>query len=140
MPAPPWLVVDIPPLKGMEYETVLPPGVLPEVTVKALNGTDIPAGVVTVSVLAPVAAPDEIVIEIGKLVDVAPLLIVAVTPLPLNDTAVAPVRLVPAIVADIVEPWFPESDEMEVRAGAGVIGGVVRLLKRIITLVNSKSS
>ena len=140
MPDPPWLVVDIPPLNGTEYETVLPPGVLPAVIVKPLNGTDVPAGVVTVSVLAPVAAPDEIVIETGKLVDVAPLLIDAVTPLPLNDTAVAPVRLVPAIVADTVESWFPDDDEMEIRAGTGVTGGVVRLLKRITTFVNSKSS
>src|SRR5437867_12242163 len=135
VPDPPWLVVDIPPLNGAEYERVLPPGILPAVTVKPLNGTDVPAGVVTVRVLAPVAAPGEIVIEIGKLVDVAPLLIAAVTPLPLNDTAVAPVRLVPAIVADTVEPWFPDDDDMEVRPGAGVIGGVVRLLKRIPTLV-----
>ncbi len=69
-----------------------------------LPDVQLPPGVVTVTVRVPVSAPAASVIVIGKLVSVPPEPIVAVTPLPLNVTAVAPSRFVPVITADWVVP------------------------------------
>ena len=62
---------------------------------KPVNGGEVPSGVVTVSVRVVNSAVEPIVIVVGKLVEVAPVPIVAVTPLPLNVTPVAPRRFVP---------------------------------------------
>ena len=58
-----------------------------------------PAGVVTVTVRRPIAAFANAEITMGRLLDVAPLEIAAVTPVPLTVTAVAPARFRPVIVA-----------------------------------------
>jgi hypothetical protein len=87
------------------------------VTVNPLNGADVPPVVVTVTVRVPGDAPDAIAIATGKLVAVPPLPIVAVTPDPLNVTAVAPPRLVPEIVAATVVPEAPLDGLIPVIAG-----------------------
>src|SRR5437773_11998455 len=66
-----------------------------DVTVKPLKAGDVPAGVVTAKVRVSVAAPAAIVTMMGRLLAVPPVPIVAVTPLPLKLTAVAPSRSVP---------------------------------------------
>src|SRR5512136_1780109 len=68
------------------------------------NDEPLPAGVVTVTVRELRTALASTVTVIGRLVAVPPEPIVAVTPVPLNVTAVAPVRFDPAIVADIIVP------------------------------------
>src|SRR3989442_189763 len=87
------------------------------VTVKLLNGADVPLGVVTVTVLAPSPAPAAIVTVMGRLVAVPPVPMVAVTPLPLNLTAVAPFRFVPLMVAGTLVPGIPEGGLIPVIAG-----------------------
>ncbi len=69
---------------------------LPDVT--------LPLGVVTVIVRVPTSAPASIVIETGKLVAVPKVPNVAVTPVPLNVTAVGMSKLEPEIVAEKVVP------------------------------------
>src|SRR5207247_3323777 len=75
-----------------------------DVTVKPLNAGDVPIGVVTVKVRVSVDAPAAIVTVMGRLVAVPPVPMVAVTPLPLNVTAVAPPRPVPLMVAGTLVP------------------------------------
>jgi len=87
-----------------------------EVTVKPVNGGDVPIPVVTVSVRVSVDAPPAIVTVIGRLVAV-PVPMVAVTPLPLNVTAVAPFRFVPLMVAGTLVPGVPEDGLIPVIAG-----------------------
>src|SRR5206468_1053985 len=87
------------------------------VTVKLLNGADVPLGVVTVTVLAPSPAPAAIVTVMGRLVAVPPVSMVAVTPLPLNVTAVAPPRPVPLMVAGWLVPAAPEDGVIPVTTG-----------------------
>src|SRR5439155_991497 len=87
------------------------------VTVKLLNGADVPLGVVTVTVLAPSPAPAAIVTVMGRLVAVPPVPMVAVTPLPLKLTAVAPLRLLPLMVAGTLVPGIPEDGLIPVIAG-----------------------
>jgi len=60
-------------------------------TVKPLKGAVVPKGVVTVTVRGPSAAPGAIVTSIERLVAPGDV-IAAVTPVPLNVTAVAPER------------------------------------------------
>jgi len=74
-----------------------------------------------VTVLDPVAALAVIVTVTGRLVAVPPAPIVAVTPVPLNVTAVAPERFVPAIVAENVVPCVPEDGAMEEMEGVAVV-------------------
>src|SRR5262245_8561008 len=85
--------------------------------VKPLKGAEVPAGVVTVKVRVVNSAVGAIVIVIGKLVLVPPDPTVAVTPLPLNATAVAPDRFVPAIMAGSVVPCAPEVGAIDVIVG-----------------------
>ena len=60
-----------------------------ELTLNPLNGGEVPAGVVTVNVRAPIAAVELIAMVMVRLVSVL-LPIEAVTPLPLNTTDAAP--------------------------------------------------
>src|SRR5213592_4376618 len=57
---------------------------------------------------------------IGRLVAVPPLPIVAVTPLPLKPTAVAPFRFAPLMVAGRLVPAAPEDGLIPVITGAGL--------------------
>lgn len=96
-------------------------------TVKPLNGDVVPAGVVTVTVRKPGAAPGAIVTTAVTLVDVHEE-ISAVTPVPLNAMLAAPVRLSPVRVAATAVPGAPDVGEMEVIVGAETVkplnGGV----------------
>src|SRR5215510_11259568 len=92
-------------------------GKAPPVTVKPVNGAEVPLGVVAVTVRVVNAAVGAIVMLTGKLVAVPPVPIVAATPLPLNVTAVAPERFVPAIVAETVVPCAPAFGVMDVIVG-----------------------
>ena len=87
------------------------------VTVKPVNGGEVPFGVATVRLRVVNSAVEPIVIVAGKLVEVPPAPIVAVTPLPLKVTAVAPDKFVPVIVADTVEPCAPEAGDIPVIDG-----------------------
>ena len=89
-----------------------------EVTVKPVNGRDVPIPVVTVSVRVSVDAPAAIVTVMGRLVAVPPVSMVAVTPLPLNVTAVAPPRPVPLMVAGWLVPAAPEDGVIPVTTGS----------------------
>src|SRR5947199_199911 len=86
-------------------------------TVKPVNGSDVPAGVVTRTVRTPVAAANAMVIVMGRLVGKPPLESAAVTPVPLNVTAVAPQRLVPWMSAERVVPCAPHVEVMPVITG-----------------------
>src|SRR6185369_11169558 len=76
-------------------------------TVYPLNAGDVPAVVVTVKVRVSRTALLAMEIVIGKLESVPPGRIPAVTPVPLNVTAVAPAKPVPAIVAKTDVPIIP---------------------------------
>src|SRR5207249_2564520 len=89
----------------------------PDVTVKPLNPGDVPAGVVTAKVRVSVAAPAAIVTVMGRLLAVPPVPMVAVTPLPLKLTAVAPLRFDPLIVAGRLLPAVPEDGVIPEIAG-----------------------
>src|SRR5687767_2262175 len=71
------------------------------------NGLDVPAGVTTVKERVPPPIDNEMLISTGKLVSVAPLAMVAVTPVPANVTAEAPLRFVPVMVLDTFVPRTP---------------------------------
>ena len=86
-------------------------------TVNPANKSDNPAGELTENDRCPIAAVGAMVIITGKLVDVPPGCIAAVTPLPVNTTDVAPVRPVPVIVALNVVPRTPVLGEIPVIAG-----------------------
>jgi hypothetical protein len=73
-------------------------------TVNRLAGTDVPPGVVTVTLLNPVDAFGAIVTITGRLVSEPPPEIEAVMPVPSNVTPVAPVRFTPLIVAPTFAP------------------------------------
>src|SRR5207244_1343614 len=90
------------------------------VTVKLLNGADVPLGVVTVNVRVSVAAPAAIVTVMGRPLAVPPVPIVAVTPLPLKLTAVAPLRFDPLMVAATLVPGAPEDGVIPVIIGPDV--------------------
>src|SRR5207249_3358690 len=79
-----------------------------DLTVKPLKAGDVPAGVVTAKVRVSVAAPTAIVTMMGRLLAIPPVPIVAVTPLPLKLTAVAPPRFDPLMVALRLVPAAPE--------------------------------
>ena len=90
---------------------------------------DVPAGELTVKVRSPAMASGATVMVTGRLVSVPPEAIVAVTPVPMKVTAVAPARLKPVIVADTVEPRDAEGTEMPVIRGRGAgacVSGEVR--------------
>src|SRR5437867_258539 len=100
---------------------MLPVMIVPrEVTVKPLKAGDVPAGVVTAKVRVSVAAPAAIVTMMGRLLAVPPVPIVAVTPLPLKPTAVAPPRFDPLIVAGRLLPAAPEDGVIPVIAGTTI--------------------
>ena len=94
-------------------------------TVK-LVGT-VPAGVATVARRSPSAAPGSIVIANPRLVVDAEV-IAAVTPVPLNVTAVAPARFCPERVAAIVVPSAPDDGDIDVTAS----NATVKLPKGVI--------
>src|SRR5207302_8170236 len=71
----------------------------------------------TVKVRVSVDAPAAIVIVMGRLLAVPPVPIVAVTPLPLKATAVAPSRFVPMIIAGRLLPALPEDGMIPVMTG-----------------------
>src|SRR5437867_12517924 len=99
---------------------MLPVMIVPrEVTVKPLKAGDVPAGVVTAKVRVFVAAPAAIVTMMGRLLAVPPVPIVAVTPLPLKLTAVAPSRYDPVIVARRLLPADPDDGVIPVIIGNG---------------------
>jgi len=108
-------------------------GVIPEivstggaggVTVKPVNGADVPAPVVTVNVRVSVVAPVAMATITGRLVAVPPLAMVAVIPVPLKVTAVAPFRFVPLMVAGKVAPGAPEDGVMPEIVSAGAADDV----------------
>ena len=72
-------------------------------TVNPEKGSEVPAGVVTVTVRVPSSACGAMVVVIGTLVEVPLVPTVAVTPVPLKTTAVAPAILEPVTVVDIAE-------------------------------------
>jgi len=95
-------------------------------TMKPLKGAAAPPGVITVTVRDPGVASGAIVITTPTLV-VATDVRDAVTPVPLNVTAVAPERVCPKIVAAIVVPGAPEaglSEEIDGSATVKVATGV----------------
>src|SRR5438093_9143545 len=92
----------------------------PDVTVKPLKAGDVPAGVVTAKVRVSVAAPTAIVTMMGRLLAIPPVPIVAVTPLPLQLTAVAPPRFDPLILAVRLVPAAPEDGLIPVIMGSDV--------------------
>jgi hypothetical protein len=102
-------------------------GDMPEITgpealtVKLLNGDDEPSALVTVTVRASKIAFGSSVITIGRLVSVPPPLIDAVTPVPENVTAVAPVKLAPVIVPLTVVPGAPQFGLMLEIKGTAVV-------------------
>lgn len=71
---------------------------------KPLKASEVPPGVVTVTVRTLDMAPGAMVIVMGKVVAVPPASMTAVTPAPLKLTAVAPVKFVPVTVAGKEEP------------------------------------
>src|SRR5439155_24837495 len=90
------------------------------VTVKLLNGADVPTEFVTITLRGPTITLALIVTVMGRVVAVPPLPIVAVTPLPLKVTAVAPPRFSPLIVAGKLVPATPEDGVIPVIIGPGV--------------------
>ena len=87
-------------------------------TKKLPKDCDIPFGVVTVRVLAAIAASEAIVMVMGREVAFPPATIAAVTPLPLKLTAVAASRFVPFITAETVLPGAAALGEMPTMEGA----------------------
>jgi hypothetical protein len=73
-------------------------------TVKPLNRSDVPFGVVTLTPRRPLAAPGATVRLTGNTVAVPPAEMVAVTPVPVKFTALAPKRFAPTMVAATVVP------------------------------------
>src|SRR5438876_164861 len=109
-------------------------------TVRPLKGTDVPFGVTTVALLAPIAAVGAIVRVAEMLVSEA-LLIAAVTPAPSKVRAVAPLRFVPVIVAETVVPCAADGGDIDVMCGTFVSptekplkGAVTLLLVTILTV------
>jgi hypothetical protein len=86
-------------------------------TIKPLNGDDAPTGVVAAKVRSPVDASGATEIVTGRVVGVPPLSIVAVTPVPLNVTAVAPCKSLPEIVALTAAPGAPAFGVIDVITG-----------------------
>ena len=74
-------------------------------TVKPSKGADEFDGPVTVTERAPTLAPGATVTVTGRAVGVPTPCIMAVTPLPLNVTPVAPFRLFPEMVAENEVPY-----------------------------------
>ena len=83
---------------------------------KPLNAADGLSGVSMVKVRNPGVAPDAIWIFTPTLVSVL-LLTIAVTPFPLNVTAVAPAKAIPLIVADRFVPATPDLELMLMMIG-----------------------
>src|SRR5205809_570041 len=92
----------------------------PLVTVKPVNGADGPAGVNTEKGRVPAGALASIVTVMGRLAAVPPVPIVAVTPVPLKPTAVAPFRFAPLMVAGRLLPAAPEDGVIPVITGPAV--------------------
>ena len=113
---------------GFRDETVGVAGV----TVNPLKEADVPPGVVTVRFRGPEEAVGAIVIVAEIVVSVA-LLIVPVTPDPSNVSNVAPVRLVPVIVAGNVVPCVPDVGEIDVIFGT-FVAPTVKLLNGAVEL------
>jgi hypothetical protein len=109
----PFFVVRPPPLMfvGTVNETVAP------TTVNATVLLVPPGLVVTLTVLAPSAAPTVITQLALTVVEVEPLVMLQVTPVPDTVTAVAPVKPVPVRVTGTTAPRDPVVGAIEVRAG-----------------------
>jgi len=86
------------------------------VIVKPVKGSEVPAGVTTLTVRVPVEGV-LILIVTGNVEAVPPVPIVAVTPVPLKKTAVAPDKLVPDMVALTTVPELPVDGLMPVITG-----------------------
>jgi hypothetical protein len=86
-------------------------------TTKPAKGEGVPAGVVTVIVRGPGSAFAAIITNTDRFVDVPPGSILALIPVPLNVTAVVPVRLVPVIAMTKVVPGIPIVGVTEVIVG-----------------------
>src|SRR5439155_2053521 len=65
--------------------------------------------------------------EMGKLVAVPPGWMLAVTPAPEKATPLAPVRLVPVMIAATVVPWVPVWTLIPVMVGTGMAPVKVKL-------------
>jgi len=87
------------------------------VTENPVKGSESPVAVRTVMVRWPVAAVGAMVIWTDRVVALLALPMLAVTPVPLKTTDVAPVRLVPVIVAEIVELCAPEATDIPLMLG-----------------------
>jgi hypothetical protein len=85
--------------------------------VKPLNGGDVPPVVVTETVRMPSAAIGLIDIMMGRVVDVAPVPILAVTPDPPNVITEAPANSEPEMTAMRFDPIAPTSGLMPVIVG-----------------------
>ena len=79
----------------------------------------VPPGVVTLTVLAPVAAAAVIVKVAVTEVPLTTIMLLAVTPVRDTVTAVVPVRFVPVRVTGTAVPWAPDAGAIEVSVGAG---------------------
>src|SRR5205823_9472221 len=88
------------------------------------NTADVPVEVVTCKVRAATLAPGAMFTVIGSIVSLPPPPIVAVTPDPLNVTAVGLLRLEPVMVASIVVPCVPDAGLMERTLGTLVCATV----------------
>ena len=106
-----------------------------ELTVNPVNAVDVPDVAFTVTVRTLSVALAAIVIVIGRLVAVPPPRMTAVTPVPLNVTAVAPVRFVPVMVADAVVPRAPIKGVIANTAG----GKTATSSFRIVELAESET-
>src|SRR5262249_15565216 len=95
------------------------------VTVKPVNGADVPPVAVTVNVRWVRLALFVTVIVTGSEVLVAPVPILAVTPDPINVTADAPPKPVPVIVAGTIPPCGPRSREIAVMVGRQLVGDLM---------------
>jgi len=88
-------------------------------TVKPVNGADVPAAVVTVKLrVSNVALVVIVMLTDRPAVPAVPT--IAVTPVPLKSTLVAPVRSVPLIRAGRVVPKVPDDGLMPVMFGSGM--------------------
>src|SRR5437763_1145831 len=111
---------------------LITPSTAAKVTVNEIDGSEVPLGVVTRTARVPMEAAGSMEMLMGRLVAVPPAETTALTPVPLKETAVAPLTLLPLIVADIVVPWAPVPGTIDVKTGAFGAGALtfrMRLLE-----------
>ena len=92
-------------------------GVAGDSTVKPVNGADVPAAVVTVKLCVSGVALVVMVMLTDRPVAVPAVPMIAVTPVPLKSTLVAPVRSVPVIKAGSVVPIVPDVGSIALTTG-----------------------